>query len=698
MATPTKSQAVSTPKNPLAATPNRPMASPRPATSGTAQKSLAYKSPAVKTPASVHSHVHYMSASSQPSSTPMAATAIHDELLALNSPAAALIASIAPTGLTPLSSGQDGLGISTHLPLSQGRDVRNPETDRLTRIQQVATLLKTRAATCCITREGVERIAQLQGFETIWDESNLNVAGSAVDLEIIFDPIDKDTVRDVVLNVNPTATGEPQLRKDGTQILKDDLTAQQANGLTGPWNTLEAFSANLRRLRQLDHVDSTTNCFEVIGGLYEAFQKIWDEEKSHLQWRNKLHHLCYGSVGRPGMDRKPRLGFSLNYWADKHEDFQTTNQIHGEDHPAEDEVEDSRLWTAQFYCEAGNFSIPVSKDWLAAEVLSKEVPENLLDSTIESLKPKWRDPIADAATSQLQAKDDTDTIMMDPPNAIPQMLNLHFVCSLDPEVLLPVNVAASLNTEINMIEIDQGAAMTYQQALQMYRNAKAVTAMEKQIERRWHRPVPVVNGSGKVEFHEHSYALYSATNGTELWCLQVKELKLTHPKQFANAVQLMRQYALLWTLLKNLVEPASKSGHVQEEKTEIKFSSKKIMKRSNTKKWPQKKDLSSALQDVDNPHDLAIDFSLDLVSDGSKPRLNLFVPLVGATKGRQANNPFVSISIVINSACKIEIETTSGITFLEQDKLKLKLARMLTRTEDIGIIIEWILLHEKSGQ
>lgn len=153
MATASKAPAVSTPKTTMA---TAPTPSPRPM-----GRPFSHKSPAIKTPASLHGHSHNVSTASHPSSTPLAAAAFGEDALAYTSPAAALIASIGSQGLTP--SGQNGLGISTKdvsTKEGSGGRQRNMEEERVRNLQEVQRMLSTRLAGRAICREGVQRIAQ----------------------------------------------------------------------------------------------------------------------------------------------------------------------------------------------------------------------------------------------------------------------------------------------------------------------------------------------------------------------------------------------------------------------------------------------------------------------------------------------------------------------------------------------------------
>ncbi|EXJ89875.1 hypothetical protein A1O3_02942 [Capronia epimyces CBS 606.96] len=693
MATPTRSQAVSTPKpQPHLSTPNRLMASPRPGTSGNSNpnRPLAYKSPAVKTPASLQGHTHHISASSQPSSTPAAAGAIHDDLLALNSPAAALMASLGPTGMTPLGSGPDGLGITTSL---QGTSVRgagtpvNPEAERLHRAHLVADILKSRVAGRGVTREGVERIAQLQGFTTLWDDENLTIAGNAVDLEVIFDAADRDRVTDVSLNLNTSDSEEPQPQIRGSEILKDNLKPLNMVLGSPQWMSLDTFESNLQYLSQLDHIEGGAPCFEAVTGLYDAFQKIWNVERQKFSGRTTRQHLRRTAVGRPSLDRKPILGLALDYWCAK-EDLQEKT--------ADGEVEPSanaspHLYTARIACEPGSPSTVLAKQWVSESAITQDVDT---DGDIEAAKvrPDWQDPVDNATGADQDVTADSDK----PATLSSTVLDMHFVCHLLSEVYLPLNVAAHLNVDLTMVELKHELTVTYQTALQKHFNTTQAGSASTSQER-WPRTLPALDEDHTPQWRRHSYALHSAQHAAALWCYPVKQLKFTHPRQLAAVIPILRQYALLWSILRSLVDgvtehnsdPAT-SGRKAQSAPE---GTSRPLKRSNTKTLgSQIGGLPNSNAIVTGADVLPVDLTLDIISDISRARLDVIVPLRGSlAKGRQS--PFLSVSLEVCPDGKVEVKHVRGI-HADNSNLRSKIARILTITEDIGLLIEWLL--EKS--
>jgi hypothetical protein len=701
MATPTRSQTVSTPK-PHLSTPNRLMASPRPGTATATGRPFAHKSPAVKTPASVHGHTHHVSVSSQPSSTPLTATAIHDDLLNLTSPAAALMATLGPTGLTPLGAGADGLGISTNghdQPGRVGLPSVNPEVERFQRAHWVANLLKTRVAGRGVTREGVERIAQLQGFNTLWDDDNLTIAGNAVDLELNFETLNRDVVKDVSLKLSTSENEDPELQEGGTKVLKQNLSWSHSDDRSLPWTSLSSFESNLHYLRQVDQIEDGAPCFSAVNSLYHAFKQIWDVEKQKLNWHATQSHLRRGAIGRPSLDRGPKLGLSLDYWACKHDLESDT----GDD---ETPIKSQDLYTVQISCESDTNPTLLPRNWVSDQVLSEQTQAaSILEAESDTLMPEWQDPTSDGGDSNDPSRPTSDDVAMEKPGQpLPSMLNMHFVCSLFPQVYLPLNAAAGLNLGFAMLDLDQELTVTYQKALQDYFNRERSNAPEK-AEERWARDLPRVDPKDGSDFRRHSYALHSAQNGAPLWCLGVKTLKFTHPRQLAAAFPVLRQYALLGSILQSLVEFPSYGNTESKDKTPSVEDAKVLqvhqrpLKRSNIKTGNHRfQNLTQKNGNTLDKEALPVDISLDIISDPSRARLDIFVPLKGILS-RSRQKPFIFLSFDICSGGSIEIRSLQGVQASGSDDTALKpmVARVLTFTEDIGIVVEW-LIEKASSQ
>ncbi|RMD40950.1 hypothetical protein DV735_g4164, partial [Chaetothyriales sp. CBS 134920] len=641
-----------------------------------AHKSLAYKSPAVKTPA------YAVSISSQPSSTPLAAAAIHDELLALNSQAAAIIHSIGPSGLTPLPVSQDGLDITTpgQTTLSTSREARlagDPETQRLARLQHAVASLKSKAIGRGVTRQSAERVARLQGFEALWDEDILTIAGNIVEIEIHFSPVNRDRIADLVLKLNP-ADGESQTQSEAADILKKLVGA----GSAADDGDLDAFARNIAYLAQLDRVAVQPNAFELTGSLYQTLSSIWDEEKKAMSWRTELQHARKGAFGRAHYDEPPSLGLRLDYWHAK---------------PYDADLPATTVFQARFACESAGPGILASQTWLTPEVLvSEPKTENVLESRESILVPSWKPDESHPDSAAADSQQDSQT----QPDRLPApTVNAHFLCELEPEILLPHNVALKLNSQAEIISIDQSRALTYQAALLKHRGTVApAIGVDTTSESRWTRRLPVFRPDGQFEQTDHSYALYAWPPNSELWVIPVSKLSFSHPKDLAAAIKVLRQYALVWSLLKSLVEHPIAAAPVPPKAESADGLRQEIKKRSNKPAvtvtvTAAAKNASNVNKDSSRP----IDVSVDVISDPYRCKIDIFAPLLPPgqkTRGSTASagnssNLFLHISLGIGPNGGIEVNELSGLR--DADSIKAKVAKMLETTEDIGIVVQWLL-------
>jgi hypothetical protein len=652
------------------------MASPRPGASSAAQKSLAYKSPAVKTPASAHGHARNLSVSSQPSSTPLGPAAAHDGLMNLDSPAMALMNSIPPTGLTPLASAQDGLGITTQLRAISTREpesLRSPEADKLFRLQQVVDMLKTRMVGRGITRESVERIVRVHGFEALWDDDILTVAGTIVELEITFDSLSRDTVTDLCLKLN-FADGESHPQEAATSVLKAQIGIREPETSTSPPDNLDLFSTNVRYLAHMDRINTNPNAFEAVDGLYKTMHNIWEEEKKRTTWRDELQHLRKSALGRPNIDRSPRLGAEIHYWKSR---VSATVP----DAESDSEIQED-LWRYHVSCEEGPASIVSTLEWLSPKVLEDKKPGTVFDADDSPQKPSW----TESKTAPRTGTDaDLDTAMS---SESTELLDATFITEFIPEVLIPLNVALRLDGSGRSITIDQNLAIPYTQALQSTRNATQPVQDDRPPESRWLRNLPLTDAKTKT----HSYALYSAAHGTELWFYPLSRIAFGHPMQLVDVVPIARQYAVLSNLLRSLVTDPAPAPTAQPSTTESLQNKPHITKRSNVKTKQPVQVTQNPMASAGKCRTTSIDISLDVVSDivNYTCTLKIFVPLPGNAASKHRGR-FVSYTVFVKLNGIIDVPDVSGLPDSDAETLKPKVARMLTMTEDIGLVTEWLI-------
>lgn len=699
---------------------------------------FSHKSPAVKTPASFHGHSHNVSTSSHPSSTPLAAPAFGDDALAYNSPAAALIASIGSQGLTPLASGQDGLGISTKLqamPAKEGSvdGKRNLEEEKLHNLQEIQRLLKTRLPGRAICREGVQRIAQHSNLTFAWlDDNNLSIAGNCVDLEIVFDEVQRDSVNDVMLKINTSGVEEP--KKDASAVLQHDLHQTDFDTFAAPWKSLEAFSANLDRLAHLDHLSDGLNCFEAVDGLYCSFQRIWAEEKRRLRNKTLVSRICEGTLGRPAMHKKRKLGLSLDYWVDNRQMIEAKSKQSGADAMDLDQADTDLdqeerpvlTWLARIGCDTGYPPIRISKDWVAEPVFSANNADNEGGKAqAETGKPIWLDPDPTLVASQNDV-DERDEAVIEQAGAgvtsLPKPPNIRFTFDLEPPVLLTNSAISALFSQGLTFNVDYSKASTYQQALHDLelqqlspQSQPGIQAQHENIarsEKRWTRDFTVYDKDGLAKRARHSYALHSSP---PVGVYPMQSFSFEHPRQLAEVIPLLRQYALLWSIMRKLVA-SSNTVAVEEPVSQQEPQGNQRLKKSRA---PQKKSNRNAQHarldqflggssfpggetglnssfGSDGEATLGIDVSLNLtLTAPPKPKLDLFFRLPYSNDSKSPGRAvemlrFATVSIEIENNGRIKVTSADGLPSTDKDTLK-KMASVVSLSEDLGVLVCWIL-------
>lgn len=641
---------------------------------------------AMKTPASAHSH--NLSTSSQPSNTPLLAHAFTEGAVNLDSPSAALMGFSHSHGLTPLPTGLDGLGLHAN-PAGQAAEnaPRNTEMERMRRLQEVASLLKMRVTGRGVTRDGVVRVAQLSGFTTYWDEDLLTVAGNCVDLEIMFDREQKDTVKDVVLKIS--ASGSDERQEEASKILKRDL-AQRPDGTSqDPWNMLNGFAENIGRLRQLDTLSDGVNCFEAVDGLYEAFRQVWEEEKKRLTWRSELHHVCESSVGRAQMNKRRKLGVAVQYWVPRHELAAEESRGNSSEVPISDITKDAedfiesqdKCWTAEISCEAGFPSLRVSREWLASDILALDESEETQGNETKALRPAWKaHDLSGGATSG--SKDDNDLMKIDGGNTgLLAATNAHFTFTLEPQLFLPLSVVDSLVAQGLMLTTDRSKVMQYKQVL------------DTKGSPRWLNLVNTYDIDGAKKSYRHSYELLAS----DLECYPVSTVGFAHPSQLSDLIPMLRQYACLWSILRKLVaNPVAVDETIQSKdlhyKPGHKIKAKAVQRRSNIKNPMPKKEIATGAIDS-----LKIDVTLSFTETPPlmKPKLEVYAPFSSSRKDSSRPKGFCYAALEIEENGKLKM-LSAQIPGMDDEKVKQSAGRVFALSEDVGTLVEWMLSQSGS--
>ena len=551
--------ATPTPKQTTGATPTYLTSSPRPS-GGPMARAMSHKSPSARTP-SVSGHGHGShppgaSSSFHQYSTPLAAAAAGIEDPVTFSSPSALLALGGYTGISPSPATHDALvasGINDHdihalgmqgLKLGSARD---SDEERRRHIEDVVQLLRTRVAGRGVCREGIERLGQLEGFESIWQEDNLSIAGNFVDLEIEFHP-GKNSVKDVSLKYATPEATEGERREEATAVLRRDLLQSPDEIERGSWKTLEGFYENLRWLAKLDRLSQEANCFEAIEGLYESLSRVWNEESKLPKLSGNYEHLCNGWVGRPCLHRGGRIGVSLDYWVDQAKMLDAKQKRISPDAMAldnpdnESDYDQHEMWSVMIECEEGYPSLRVSKDWVNPEALVASNTEDMSTSNADSSPGipmvNWADP---PPTLSSENQNNPDAMALDS-----SMLgststpNRRFVAKIEPPIDVPILAASDIYRHFDLQLPQEFKMVTYDGLLvpgwssDSSMEAMGFGAESFQPDRRKRRAsVQSYDTEGKSCKKQHSYtfqAFESVAGRT------IRELPFAHPRQLADVL------------------------------------------------------------------------------------------------------------------------------------------------------------------
>lgn len=557
--------ATPTPKQTTGATPTYLTSSPRPSGNPMA-RATSHKSPSAKTPSfSSYGHgSHPPGASFHQYSTPLAVAAAGIEDPVTFSSPSALLALGGYTGISPSPATHDALvasGINDHdihalgmqgLKLGSARD---SDEERRRHIEDVVQLLRTRVAGRGVCREGIERLGQLEGFESIWQEDNLSIAGNFVDLEIEFHP-GKNSVKDVSLKYATPEASEGERREEATAVLRRDLIQSPDEIERGSWKTLEGFYENLRWLAKLDRLSQEANCFEAIEGLYEGLSRVWNEESKHPRLSGVYEHLCNGWVGRPCLHRGDRVGVSLDYWVDQAKMLDAKQKSISPDAMALDQPDNEsghnkhKMWSVMVECEEGYPSLRVSKDWVNSEALVASNTEDMSNANGDASSGipmvNWADP---PPTMNSESQNNPDAMALDS-----SMLgststpNRRFVVKIEPPIDVPILAASDIYRHVDLQLPQEFKMVTYDGLLVPgWSSDSSMDAMGLGTEsfqpdrRKRSASLQAFDTEGKVCKKQHSYtfqAFESVAGRT------IRDLPFSHPRQLADVLPVCG--ALLW--------------------------------------------------------------------------------------------------------------------------------------------------------
>ncbi|TQB74111.1 hypothetical protein MPDQ_005168 [Monascus purpureus] len=717
-------------------TPTHLAASPHPSTVPMARP-LSHKSPSTtRTPSASGAHVHNQQlGTSQQYATPLTVPTAIDDPVTFSSPSA-LLALGAYSGTTPSPAAHDGLvgpgmnendihALGMHgLKLGTSRD---SDEERRRHIEEILQLLRSRISGRGVCREGVERLGQLEGFESIWQEDNLSIAGNFVDLEIEFYP-GQDTVKDVSLKYATPEATEGQRREGATAVLRRDLVQSPEERERGQWKPMNGFHENLKWLAKLDRLSQEVNCFEAIEDLCASLKRIWEEESKHIKYTGDYGHLCSGSVGRPCLHKGGRIGFGLDYWVERASvldakqkrtspDAMAIDQPSGQIHNEELEHQ-HRTWGVMIECEEGYPPLRISKNWVNSDVLTT-VGSNEPSSSHETAQPEvtlvnWADP---PSTLSSMNENQHDPMALGPGILGSPTPNRRLLDSQLPQDFKMVTYDSLLVPGWSPLSLTETTFEEFTQPTN--KNGIAVNTFDS-------------SGKPLTKRHSYSFQAFESVAGRTL-----HDIPFSHPRQLADIIPILRQYALLASFIQKIFNPADGSGTgkknsgVTESKSPPGVQQTRKPKPLNNQSRltilsnddPNEDKLNSLLTSSKDSeaHNAGRDVKIDITLRtqlGQAPVIMLLftAPDDDSTGDKSTMDTkllwldVISVSFEIRLNGRISIVDTAGLGEEELSaggetpetedngasrrevlEMRKKMERVLEISQDLGILVEWVL-------
>lgn len=735
---------MATPSAKPGTTPTHLTSSPRPS-SAPLSRSIAHKSPSMRTPtASGSGQNQPPSTSSHQYTTPLVATSGVDDPVNFSSPSA-LLALGGYAGISPSPAVHDTLvgtsmnendiqnlgmqGLKLGLP-------RDSDEEQRHRIEEVVQSLRARVAGRGVSREGIERLSRLEGLERLWQDDNINIAGNFVDLEIEFHA-GHDIVKDVNLQyATPGYTGGER-RETATLVLKRNLIQSIQDANSGKWRSLGPFYRNLQWLAKLDKLSQQVNCFEALEALEENLKRIWMEEGKDSQYGGEHEHLCAGVIGRPTMHKGARVGLGLEYWIEQAKLLDSRKPDTSADSMAIDgaqesdpEVDDqSKTWAIMIECEEGYPSLRISKDWIGSEIFTSGESSEPVPSAGSAGSVNWLEP---PQTMRLPQGDHPDPMALDSTMLEHSPPNRRFVAKLEPPLEVPILAASEIHRHLGMQLPQDFKMVTYDGLLVPGKTTDAAA----QLGRRKHTAsiqAPDSTGTIRPKNHIYTFQAFESVTGRT-----ISSLPFSHPRQLADILPVLRQYALVASLVRRIFN----SPKSQEEKVK---PSKKASLNPSLPSDPLS-DLFSKTDGItilsnDDPNQDRLEFLLggpetnsttndqpgEPANDGimvdltlrtqlgQAPAVMLFITDCSRAMHRTGHDdPLISICFEVGLNGRINVVDSSGLARSkgkefggdsemhgadelgsELQDIHKKIARVIEISQDIGTLVEWVLRWQR---
>ena len=653
-----------------------------------------------------------------------------------------------------------GVGTMDGLGLGLGGMGGEEEAERMRRSELVVGLLGRRWG--FVSPEGVERVARRVGLEFVWMEGErggrtLSIAGNGVLVEVEFGG---DRVVGVTLSFPEAKEGGAEGSAGvGAEVLRRDLLGrgeEEGAHFVG----LEAFAGNLGRLARMAQLGGEgVSCFDAVEGVLGALGRVWEWEVGRGVAEGKSREvverevLC-GGLGRPRMHGRGRVGLRVEYWMERR--LVPTRENEGKEKEmdigeAGHEEGDERIWSLLIDCEAFPASqypsIRVSNSWVS-ETIEKPMPMDESLFTVDSSTIDWQDPPPTFTSSA--SGTDADTMNIDSSLLSDNLPNVRFIAHLEPPVTVPLQTAIEIfNTVGSPLAQESYQTTTYMSLL-----IPSSSRHQQQSPSKSHfqdeaftfkRVFDSFNEDGSSISHRHNYnfSIHQAS-----WARTITDIPFSHPRQLIMILPVLRQWALLSSIIKRTLavdspseNPTSTSvqplgqetmgvGTATKSSTQIRRPQKTSRTKSKSKPKFGKHARPPTPSDTDSDSDThriydttpptskpasqnpsiedktngttkqthTIDLSLDFTSS---PRADLLISIPpnlsnpGHSKREDSTvrfqiTPGPDISALWAKAEDVRIMELTDTEALEKEERESKALRILGVSEDLGIVGEWM--------
>jgi hypothetical protein len=379
----------------------------------------------------------------------------------------------------------------------------------------------------------------------------LFIGGSALEVQII---VDNNIVKNVTLNFPASAPIVARHTKKASEILTRDLLLRPNQSPLTKY--LDKFAANLEHLANLDKLSVMPglDCHEALEGIFDSLEQVhkWDIKKlqddpamsaGRSEKFLETKALCTRN-GRPVMHARDRVGLSLEYWKEN-------RLIAPSTHDSEIYAEQfEEFWSILIGCAPLNremYPIRISNNWISPSIEKGDPsPEELLANSSGGPILDWLEP----PSTFLPATDDTkgttiDIMGHDGTLTTQKLPEVMFTAKFEPAIIVPQSAWLQLYTITGVSPMFTYPLATFDSIYFPPPQGVSYDASEaRTIECRRKLDVMAPDGAQEQFTARNRLLIYKPVYGHT-----VSELPFSHPRQLVQMLPILRQYALLSTLL-----------------------------------------------------------------------------------------------------------------------------------------------------